>query len=150
MFLFPSVGCTSERKTWIYATLFPEIQEKEMGLLNKIALIWEFLGAGCTVCSACLHCEQSCPCREALSVGSTMQGWHPACSWHGKVRSALSRACESPENGPDHSMALHFCSVTDCSSSSAEFETARVKNFPLVKNLPLVENRVLLPSQRRL
>lgn len=36
MFLFPSVGCTLERKTWTRARLFPEIQEKEMGLLNKI------------------------------------------------------------------------------------------------------------------
>lgn len=75
MFLFPCVGCSLKRKTWIYAILFPEIQEKEMGLLNKIALIWEFLRAGCAFWQRCLCCEQSCPRREAQTVGSTMQGW---------------------------------------------------------------------------
>lgn len=127
MFLFPYVGCTLERKTWIYATLFPEIQEKEMGLLNKIALIWEFLRGGCTVwqCLPLLWAEL--PVQGASVCESTRQGWGlvwqlAMLALHGNVRSALSRACGSPEKRSDHSVALHFCSVTDCSSSGVVWD----------------------------
>lgn len=144
MFLFPYVGSTLERKTWIYAILFPEIQEKEMGLLNKIDSTdlgvpkgrLHGLAALASTVSRAAHAERLClrgaPCRAGVRSGMA------------SVRSAPSPACEIPGNRPDRSIALHFCSVPDCSSNSAEFKTACVKNFPLVKN------RVLLPSQRRL
>lgn len=81
MFLFPYVGCTLERKTWIYAILFPEIQEKEMGLLNKIDSTdlgvpkgrLHGLAALASTVSRAAHAERLClwgaPCRAGVRSG---------------------------------------------------------------------------------
>lgn len=81
MFLFPYVGCTLERKTWIYAILFPEIQEKEMGLLNKIDSTdlgvpkgrLHRLAALASTASRAAHAERLClrgaPCRAGVWSG---------------------------------------------------------------------------------
>lgn len=144
MFLFPCVGCTLKRKTWIYATLFPEIQEKEMGLLNKIALIWEFLRAGCAVWQRLPLLWAELPVQRGCLWGAPCRAGGWSGSWQGKCKVCSELCSWEPREQPRLLHGLAFCSGTDCSSNGAELETAWVKNFPLVKT------RALLPSQRRL
>lgn len=128
MFLFPCVGCASERETWSRARLFPEIQEKEMGLLNKTERADAGVPpAGCGAGNAA-HAEglrlRGAPCLlgSILPAGMT------------RVRSGPCYSDENPENTPGCCITLRFCCVTECSSSDAEFKAACVKSSPLVKN----------------
>lgn len=92
-----------ERKTWSRARFFPEIQEKEMGLLNKIDCSGAGVPqAGCTGWQrsppprAMPPTPRGCACREHLAgLGSS-----PAAGM-ASVRSALGYSGENPEDSPD-------------------------------------------------
>lgn len=78
VFLFPCIGCTIERKSWRRASLFPEIQEKEMGLLTEMDCTGDTVPWAGNVCrSTVAPADQVCcsSCRTGVCHNS----WHCKC-----------------------------------------------------------------------
>lgn len=107
-----------------------------MGLLNKIDRAEVGVPRAGRAAYQRLPPERCHPGRMGLPVGSTLQGrglMQQLALYIGH-RSAPGYAGEILKNRPDRCVTLHFCRVTGYSSSDTEFETACMKNFPLVRN----------------
>lgn len=103
------------RKTWSGARLCTGIQEKEMGLLNKIdAAVLGVPKAGCTSLQRLLPPPAALPVQRGSCLQDLAGLGSSLAAGMASVRSVLDYSGENPENCPEHCFILHFCCVTEC------------------------------------